>query len=120
MWASLLNPLFASVTALAGIAHKTDKASRKVTGHHTDARVLDPYFICLLALSTGAISRSKACVSSSLSSRQRLALRTGRRSNLGKSVEVQNLIVHSALIAHYETASIQPNNRVLDRQTKAA
>src|ERR1700719_283316 len=41
---SLLNPLFASVTALAGIAGKTEKLYGRLTGRDTGARVLDLVF----------------------------------------------------------------------------
>src|SRR3984893_4802243 len=41
---SLLNPLFASVTALAGIAGKTEKLYGRRTGRDTGSRVLDLVF----------------------------------------------------------------------------
>jgi ATP-dependent DNA helicase RecG len=41
---SLLNPLFASVTTLAGIAGKTEKLYGRLTGRDTGARVLDLVF----------------------------------------------------------------------------
>ena len=50
---SLLNPLFAPVTALAGIAGKTDKLYGRLTGRDTGARVLDLVF----HLPTGAVDR---------------------------------------------------------------
>ncbi|HMA74900.1 MAG TPA: ATP-dependent DNA helicase RecG [Xanthobacteraceae bacterium] len=50
---SLLNPLFASVTALAGIAGKTEKLYGKLTGRDADARVID----LLFHLPTGAVDR---------------------------------------------------------------
>jgi ATP-dependent DNA helicase RecG len=50
---SLLNPLFASVTALAGIAGKTEKLYGRLTGRDTGARVLDLVF----HLPTGAVDR---------------------------------------------------------------
>lgn len=39
-----LNPLFAPVTTLAGIAGKTERLYGKLTGHDTGARVLDLVF----------------------------------------------------------------------------
>jgi len=50
---SLLNPLFASVTTLAGIAGKTDKLYGRLTGRDTGARVIDLVF----HLPTGAVDR---------------------------------------------------------------
>ena len=50
---SLLNPLFASVTALAGIAGKTEKLYGRLTGRDTGARVLDLVF----HLPAGAVDR---------------------------------------------------------------
>jgi len=50
---SLLNPLFAPVTTLAGIAGKTDKLYSRLTGHDTGARVLD----LLFHLPTGTVDR---------------------------------------------------------------
>ena len=52
---SLLNPLFASVTTLAGIAGKTDKLYGRLTGRDTGARVLDLVF----HLPTGTVDRRK-------------------------------------------------------------
>jgi ATP-dependent DNA helicase RecG len=50
---SPLNRLFAPVTALPGIAEKTEKLYRKLTGRTDGARVLD----LLLHLPTGAVDR---------------------------------------------------------------
>src|SRR5712692_11396360 len=50
---NLLNPLFASVTTLAGIAGKTEKLYAKLTGRDTGARVLDLVF----HLPAGAVDR---------------------------------------------------------------
>ncbi len=50
---SLLNRLFASVTALPGIAEKTERLYRKLTGRDDGARVVD----LLLHLPTGAVDR---------------------------------------------------------------
>jgi len=50
---SLLNPLFASVTTLAGIAGKTEKLYGRLTGRDDGARVLD----LVLHLPTGIIDR---------------------------------------------------------------
>jgi ATP-dependent DNA helicase RecG len=50
---SLLNHLFASVTALAGIAEKTEKLYRRLTGRPDGARVID----LLLHLPAGVVDR---------------------------------------------------------------
>ena len=50
---SLLNPLFASVTTLPGIAGKTDKLYRRLTGRNDGARVLD----LVLHLPAGTVDR---------------------------------------------------------------
>src|SRR5258708_37418707 len=50
---SLLNRLFASVTALAGIAEKSATLYRKLTGRDDGARVID----LLFHLPSGAIDR---------------------------------------------------------------
>ena len=50
---SLLNPLFASVTTLAGIAGKTEKLYGRLTGRDAGARVLDLVF----HLPAGAVDR---------------------------------------------------------------
>ena len=52
---SLLNPLFASVTTLAGIAEKSEKLYRKLTGRDDGARVLD----LVLHLPSGTIDRRR-------------------------------------------------------------
>jgi len=50
---NLLNPLFASVTTLAGIAGKTERLYARLTGRDAGARVLDLVF----HLPTGAVDR---------------------------------------------------------------
>src|SRR5262252_2107800 len=50
---SLLNPLFASITTLAGIAGKTDKLYGRLTGRDAGARVID----LVLHLPSGAVDR---------------------------------------------------------------
>src|SRR5215471_20741321 len=50
---NLLNPLFASVTTLAGIAGKTERLYARLTGRDTGARLLDLVF----HLPTGAVDR---------------------------------------------------------------
>ena len=50
---SPLNRLFASVTALPGIAEKTEKLYRKLTGRESGARIVD----LLFHLPTGVIDR---------------------------------------------------------------
>jgi ATP-dependent DNA helicase RecG len=50
---SLLNPLFASVTALLGVGPKVDKLLRRLTGRDDGARVAD----LLFHLPTGAVDR---------------------------------------------------------------
>src|ERR1700722_18450987 len=50
---SLLNRLFASVTTLPGIAEKTEKLYRKLTGRDDGARVVD----LLFHLPTGVVDR---------------------------------------------------------------
>ena len=50
---ALLNPLFASVTALPGVGPKLEKLYRRLVGREDGARVID----LLFHLPTGAVDR---------------------------------------------------------------
>jgi len=118
---SLLNPLFAPAPVLPSMAGKTEGLYAKLTVSDAGLRVLD----LLFHLPTGAVDRRHQpkqgtrellfvfATAPHAASRPPIKFREIRR-----STELDG-VLRTALITHYGTSSNQPNNRVLDRQTKA-